>query len=313
MHDFQKGYSLGPQATITHQTSRQNKCMIASFLNYLQYEKRSSPHTLKAYGTDLKQFNAFFENEEGFQSEKAEHTQIRAWVLSLISAGLTQKSINRKVASLSAYYQFLMKKGKRDYNPTVKIPSLKVPKSLPKFVKIDEMERLFDPQHFAQGFSGTRDRLVLELLYGTGIRRGELIALKPADVQNGTLKVLGKGGKERVIPLYKGLQLLLELYLPLRQEVAHAPQLIVTDSGKKAYPNFIYQLVRKYLMAYTSSEKQSPHVMRHSFATHLMENGADLNAIKSLLGHANLSATQVYTHNSIGRLKKIFEKAHPKA
>ena len=288
--------------------------MTESFLNYLQHEKRSSIHTITSYKTDLRQFINFCKKTSPvFDIEKVTHPQVRAWVISLLEKKMTAKSINRKMAALSAYFQFLMNKQVRSDNPVAKVPTLKTPKNLPKFVKLQEIDRLLHPLNFSEDFSGLRDLIVLEILYGTGIRRSELIELLPESVQNGSLKVMGKGGKERLIPMHRPLQALLEKYMALRQGLAIDPQLILTDKGKKAYPGLIYNLVKKYMRSYTNTEKQSPHVMRHSFATHLLENGADLNAIKVLLGHSNLSATQLYTHNSIGRLKKIFEKSHPKA
>ncbi len=289
--------------------------MLKSFFNYLQYEKRCSPHTLKSYKTDLEQFASYCEKEENQAMETAQYNLLRSWVVKLLEENISPRSVNRKIASLNAFYRFLMVKERRGDNPAGRLRSLKTPKALPKFVKEDEIGQLLAQHNYHEDFEGLRDQLVMEMLYGTGIRLSELINLATTDINlnQGTIKVLGKRNKERMVPLHRPLKELLEKYLHLRPATGENSYLIITVKGKKAYPGLVYNIVNKYLTAFTSAEQRSPHTLRHTFATHLLENGADLNAIKDLLGHANLSATQIYTHNSIGRLKKIFEKTHPKA
>lgn len=293
--------------------------MITNFLQYLAYEKRYSAHTLTAYEADLTQFQAYLE-ETYSQSDTAAvtHMHLRSWVLSLVEGGMATRSVNRKLATLRSYYKFLLKREAVKQDPSLKVRAPKVQKGLPQFVQEAEMDRLLDNVPFPDSFDGWRDRLVLELLYGTGIRLAELLQLRLSDVNlyEGVIKVLGKRNKERVIPMAKPLQELTKKYTSSRAAAFGgdaSAHLIVTDKGEQAYPMFIYRLVRKYLGTFTSAEKQSPHVLRHTFATHLLNNGADLNAVKDLLGHSSLAATQVYTHNSMEKLRKVFEQAHPKA
>lgn len=293
--------------------------MIDSFLRYLAYERRYSAHTLTAYEADLAQFEVYL--KEMFTiSDPATvvHTHIRSWVLSLVEGGLSPRSVGRKLATLRSYYKFLLKREVIKQDPTLKVRAPKVQKGLPHFVQEAEMDRLLDNIPFPDTFEGWRDRLVLELLYGTGIRLAELLQLRVAQVNlhEGVIKVLGKRNKERVIPVARPLQELLRKYLISKEKAFggdSSAHLLVTDKGEQAYPMFVYRLVRKYLGTFTSSEKQSPHVLRHTFATHLLNRGADLNAVKDLLGHSSLAATQVYTHNSLEKLRKVFEQAHPKA
>ena len=293
--------------------------MKESFLRYLEHEKRFSPHTLTAYRTDLEQFLQFLDHTFDIQApEEVTHTQVRSWTVDLLNEGRSTSSINRKLSTLKTFYRFLQRRHGLERNPMLKVLSPKMGKRLPHVVRADELDRLFEQIKFPTDFEGQRDQLVLELLYNTGMRRSELINLTLSDIdfRSNVLKVLGKGNKERLIPFGRGLAKLLLAYIELRQQTFGDPEytnLLLTKQGKPLYPKAAYNIVHKYLAAVSTVEKKSPHVLRHSFATHLSDNGADLNAIKALLGHANLAATQIYTHNSIEKLKKVYESAHPKA
>ncbi len=293
--------------------------MIDSFLRYIEFEKRYSPKTVISYQTDLLQFQDYLKTTyEIADLAAANFGIIRSWIVSLVDTGLTSKSINRKIASLRSFYKFLLRKGSITKDPTLKIKAPKIKKSLPVFVEEQNLTKLLDQIEYPQTFSGQRDKIVLEILYGTGIRLSELIGMEEKDLNlnSQTVRVLGKGNKERIIPLNKSLILEVNNYVQLKKStfgVQNIEKLITTDAGEPAYPMLIYRIVKKYLPLVTSVEKKSPHTLRHSFATHLLDKGADLNAIKELLGHANLAATQVYTHNSLDKLKSIFKQAHPKA
>lgn len=288
--------------------------MVDFFLSYLQNEKRLSPHTVLGYKTDLLQFSAFL---NATPIELAEYVNIREWTVSLSEDKLENTSINRKIASLKAFYKFLVQRKKIEKDPTNLIKSLKTPKRLPTFIEEKNTENLFELIAYEDDFSGVRDKLLLELLYGTGIRLSELINLKETDLDliGKRIKVLGKRSKYRIIPLHKTLEELLKKYLALKTEstVLRTDYLLVTDKRSQLYPVFVQRKVKYYIEQISTIHKKSPHVLRHTFATHLLNRGADLNAIKELLGHANLSATQIYTHNSIAKLKEVFSKAHPKA
>lgn len=291
--------------------------MVETFLKYLSFEKRYSAHTLAAYEKDLQQFSNFlkFEFEISDLSE-VKHPHIRGWVASIVEEDISPKSVNRKIATLKSFYKFLLGRGYVSLNPTTQIKPLKTEKSLPTFVKENEVVHLLDQIEFTKDFAGTRDRVLLELLYATGMRLSELIGLKVSDINTyeNTLKVLGKRNKERVIPIGNAMISLVQEYLPLREQLNPSEnRLLLTDSGDKLYPMFVQRKVKHYLTAVTTISKKSPHVLRHTFATHLLNKGADLNAVKDLLGHTSLAATQVYTHNSIEKLKAAFDQAHPKA
>lgn len=293
--------------------------MQETFLKYLQYEKRYSKHTIKSYENDLAQLRSFMKGEYDVEDlSEANHSILRSWIISLVDDGIQPKSVNRKIASLRSFYKFLMRQGVITKDPTSKIKILKTSKKLPQFVNEKDMNLLLDQCEFTNDFSGLRDRLVLELLYGTGIRLSELISLKEIDINytNQTIKVLGKRNKERVIPFSTSLGKLLKEYSIEKKKLfltEHKSAVIVNNNGTEVYSMFIYRLVKKYLNLFTTIDKRSPHVLRHTFATHLLNKGAELNAVKDLLGHTSLAATQVYTHNSLEKLKSVFDQAHPKA
>jgi integrase/recombinase XerC len=297
--------------------------MVSYFLQHIQFEKRLSHHTFTAYESDMKQFSLYLEFQyELKEPEKADSQMIRSWIVSLAEEKIDNRSINRKIATLRSYYNFLLRRKAITADPMLKVKALKTDRSLPRFVEEKPMQTMLDDVEFSNDFTGLRDKLVLELLYGTGMRLAELIGLKIGDINlyNNTLTVLGKRNKHRVIPVNKTLVEAITIYLKCREKVLIENPgnkdnyyLILTDNGTQAYPMFIQRLVKKYLSLVTSLEQRSPHVLRHTFATHLLNRGADLNAIKDLLGHTSLAATQVYTHNTIEKLKKVFQQAHPKA
>jgi len=290
--------------------------MVEVFLEFLKFEKRSSEHTVKSYQTDLDQFQKYLLAQyECSAPETASPSMLRSWVVSLMEEGLNPVSINRKIASLRSYYGFLRRKKLIGSDPSKILSALKTRKKLPAFVEEKSMEMLFDTELFSDDFEGLRDRAILEILYGTGIRLTELVNLeiKDIDLFGRTIRVFGKRAKERIVPVSPGLIEIVKKYLEKRSASENTPILILTDSGKPVYPVFVQRTVRRYLSAVTTLSQKSPHVLRHTYATHLLNRGADLNAIKELLGHANLAATQIYTHNSIEKLKKTHQQAHPKA
>ncbi|NSW44718.1 MAG: tyrosine-type recombinase/integrase [Bacteroidales bacterium] len=289
--------------------------MFDAFASYLKFEKNYSSHTIKAYISDLQQCNAFIvlQNKDLFSAETSD---LRAWVINLLEDHVSASSIHRKISSLKTFYHFLQREKLVSKNPTRKLILPKTKKRLPVFIEEKNMLELFSHLTFDDNFSGKRDKLVLSLLYATGIRLSELISLKINDIDfsQKTIKVLGKRRKERIIPFGAILEHDLKTYLYLRNEKElNSPYLIITEKNEPAYAKLIYRIVHSYLTIASNVDKKSPHVLRHTFATHLLNNGADLNAIKELLGHANLAATQVYTHNSFEQLKKIYNKAHPRA
>jgi len=285
------------------------------FLQYLQFEKRFSTHTLDAYQSDLAQFFGFIEKAYQISDlNEINHSLIRSWIVKMMDEKITPRSINRKITSLKTFYKFLLRHQLITENPMLKIQSPKVAKRLPVFVEKDKMDVLLDNVQFGEDFSGQRNKLIIELFYSTGMRLSELMNLKLTDVDfySNQLKVLGKRNKERIIPFTNELKKQIESYLKLKP-LSDSETLIISNRGKKINKKFVYELVKSYLSQVTTIEKRSPHVLRHTFATHMLNNGADLNAIKELLGHANLSATQIYTHNTVEKLKNIHKQAHPKA
>jgi integrase/recombinase XerC len=293
--------------------------MTESFLKYLQFEKRLSVNTLKAYTNDLNQFSNFI--QATFQEssiELSDYGMIRSWIIQLVESGIGSVSVNRKIATLRAFFKFLLAQNVITKDPMVKINVLKTSKRLPSFIKESDMTHLLDHVKFEENHEGQRDKLILELFYATGIRLSELISLKEnqVDLRNRTIKVLGKRNKERVIPFSASIVQTIEAYkAALKKELDPKNHgfLFVTGNGDPCYPMMIYRTVKKYLSMHTSSEKINPHILRHTYATHLLNKGAEINAVKDLLGHSSLAATQVYTHNSIEKLKKVFDQAHPKA
>jgi len=241
---------------------------------------------------------------------------IRSWMVFLMENKISARSINRKLTTLKSFYKFLIREGILETNPLLKIISPKTAKRLPVFIEREKMELLLDSDSWPEGYPGMRDKLIVEMFYSTGIRLSELVNLKVEDIdfQKSTIKVLGKRNKERLIPFSKKLDVLIRDYLQLKdREFNFCPELFLTNKGRKIYPKLVYLIVCSHLKDVTTLDKKSPHVLRHTFATHLLNNGAELNAVKELLGHANLSATQVYTHNTIDKLKRIYKQAHPKA
>lgn len=291
---------------------------LGHFLNFLKYEKRYSDHTVTAYEKDLDQFILFgSEMVEDFCLVEVDHHLIRQWVISLMDQGMTVLSVKRKLSTLRSLYKFLLREGLMTKNPTELVMVPKSGKKLPQFVQEKEMNQLLDDPFFTKDFTGLRDKAILSLFYGTGMRLSELKGIRMADLNRGELmvKVLGKRNKERLIPYPHEIKVDLDNYIVVRNELFGALNsfLFVTDKGEQTYDKLLYRVVRKYLSLVTTMEKRSPHILRHSYATHLLNRGADLNAIKELLGHASLAATQVYTHTTFEKLKKIYNQAHPRA
>lgn len=289
-----------------------------SFFNHLQYEKRYSSHTLSAYRSDIEQFIGFMGSMYGEREWfSIKHHDIRSWMIDLVEKGIGSRTIARKLSSLRRLFHYLKQMGIIEASPMLKIQLPKVAKALPETVRSENLERLFDTIDMGDVLE-FRNRLIIELFYSTGIRRSELIELRDSSIDKALsrMKVLGKGNKERSIPLSKELLDKIDHWKEGRDSLfceGKQDFLFLTDKGKKLYPKWLYNMVRRYLTMVTSKKKRSPHVLRHSFATHLMDGGAELNAVKELLGHASLAATQVYTHNSVEKLKMIYKTAHPRS
>jgi len=287
--------------------------VVNDFLNYIQTEKRYSKHTLKSYATDLNQFTAFIKSEyENISSINAQFQHLRTFTVQLLEEGSSPSTINRKISALKSYYKFLIKAGKIKQNPTLKLTARKTPTKLPLFVKEININQALDAEgYFPKNETGMRNKLIVELFYVTGMRRSELINLKKSDLNqtNNTLSVIGKGNKTRLIPILPKVIQHISDYVQIKE--IESQYIFTTVSGKKLYPKLVYNVVHKFLSQITTIPKRSPHILRHTFATHLSNNGAELNAIKELLGHASLAATQIYTHNTIEKLKEIHKQSHP--
>lgn len=292
---------------------------IASFLSYLQFEKRYSAHTVRAYQDDLMDFFAFSAKEfEVSGPHEVTASFVRTWLASLKEKDLSTRSLNRKISSLKSYFKFHLRAKSLEHNPMTVIVSPKMSKRLPTIVARQDLQDIMAHVEFPPGLEGHTHRLIIALFYLTGMRLSELVQLKERQIDSykSTIKVLGKGNKERVIPLQKEWMEAIKNYMDTKGREVENPNreyLLIGKKGKPLYAKYVYRVVRGYLGLVTTIEKKSPHVLRHTFATHLLENGADLNAVKELLGHSSLAATQVYTHLNIEKLKEAFSKAHPKA
>ena len=290
---------------------------LTHFIEYLQLEKKYSVHTITAYRQDLNSFQDFILKEfEEKELEQVNYSQVRSWIVNLVDSGVSNSSINRKISSLRSFYKFLLKTKQIEISPLAKHRSLKVARKVQVPFSETEITTALE-NNKGDSFEEKRNKLIVELFYSTGIRRAELIGieLKDVDLGGGLLKVLGKRNKERIIPLLPSVKASIEAYLPARLEVVSDPEeehLFVTGRGVKVYDRLVYDIIKNYFRGVSSKQKQSPHILRHSFATHLLNQGADLNSVKELLGHSSLAATQVYTHNSIAELHKVYEKAHPR-
>ncbi|RKD96963.1 tyrosine-type recombinase/integrase [Marinifilum flexuosum] len=287
-----------------------------SFLSYLQYEKRYSAHTVISYDCDLTQFFEFYSSAEDIQIEDITFKDVRRWIVFLMNEGKTSRTVNRKLSSLKSFFKYLLRESVIDSNPMDRVVGPKQGKKLPGFVAEHAMQVLREVD-FGEGFEGVRDQLVIEMFYQTGMRLSELMNLKELDFDRSAslVKVLGKRNRERIIPVSEGLMRLLDQYLDQRFKTFGSLDgfLFVTKKGVPVYEKLLYRIVTKHLSKITTMTKRSPHVLRHTFATHLLNNGAELNAVKELLGHSNLSATQIYTHTTFERLNNIYKQAHPRA
>lgn len=291
-----------------------NISYIDQFLEYLKIEKRYSLHTILSYETDLNQFDDYLINSyESVLFKDVNLTHLRSYMVALLELQLAKSSVARKISSIKSFYKFLKKEQVIQSSPVQLLETPKIDRRLPTFLKEDEMINLFDEIKFEDSFGGLRDKLLLALFYQTGIRLSELIGLKNQDIRNQEIKVLGKRNKERIIPISDTIAQLIKKYLVLKaQSLFKSNSFFVSDQGNKLYDKFVYRKVNYYLSMVSSKQKKSPHVLRHTFATHMLNNGADLNAIKEILGHENLSATQVYTHNTFQKLKSIHKQSHPR-
>lgn len=290
---------------------------IQHFIEYLTFEKKYSPHTIRAYQDDLRSFQEFCKITYSNQPmADVNYSQIRLWIVELVNLGITNRTVNRKVSSLKTFYKYLVKTKQIKESPLEGHKALKVSKRvLVPFTK-DEINEVIESLNLNDDFVSVRNRLIVELLYSTGMRRAELIDLKETsiDLINATVKVLGKRNKERYIPLLKSVHQTLVSYLDKREEIkSENDYLLITKKGNKIYSNLVYRIINDYFSQVSSKVKKSPHVIRHSFATHLLNEGADLNSVKELLGHSSLASTQVYTHSNLNELKKVYNQAHPRS
>jgi len=295
------------------------------YIDYLQFEKRYSTHTVLAYHTDLDDFSDFLSMQYNISDLlQADHILIRSWLISLIDRKISARSVNRKLSSIKSFYRYCQRQGLLNSNPMLKVVAPKTSKQLPVFLTSDNLKNLLQNVTFEESFVGTRDKMILTLFYATGIRRAELVQINISDLDlnSGTLKVTGKRNKERIVPLGEQVIIQMKDYLCERNRffsenktaaANNCTSLFVTSKGLPAYPRLIHNIVHKNLSEIASNNKLSPHVLRHTFATHMLDDGADLNAIKEILGHSSLAATQVYTHNTIAKLKTIYKQAHPRA
>jgi len=295
------------------------------YIDYLTFEKRYSTHTILAYRADLDEYSGFLQSQYNIiDLLQSDHTLIRSWLISLLELKNSNRSVNRKISTLKSFYRFCEKMGLLETNPMIKVVAPQISKQLPVFLTHNNIDTLFQSVDFGSGLKGSRNKLILTLFYATGIRREELVNIKTNDIDliTGTIKVLGKRNKERIIPI--GPKVIAEInnYLLIRSNstiivedanLNNNTTLFVTTRGLPVNPKLVYSIVHKYLALISSSSKLSPHVLRHTFATHMLDDGADINAIKELLGHSSLAATQVYTHNTIEKLKTIYKQAHPRA
>lgn len=292
---------------------------IQSFFNYLRHEKRYSEHTLDAYRSDIEQLSKYLKVVYEINDiQEAKPTLLRSWIVQLMSEKIAAKSIRRKISSIKSFYKFLLRKGIIDQNPTAALIIPKLPKRLPKTIEAETVTNLLGNHYYNEEHDGLRDQIIITLLFETGIRLSELINMsdKQLDLAQNQIRILGKGNKERIVHISNNLSILIKKYLTKRNEIFGTESsfaLLRTDKGQNLYPNFVHRLLKTQLATVTTATHTHPHVMRHTFATTLLNNGADLNAIKSLLGHSSLAATQVYTHNSIEKIKKVYSQSHPKA
>jgi integrase/recombinase XerC len=294
--------------------------LIDKFLQYIKYEKGYSSHTFVSYQTDLFQFRDFVESRSiAFEPDKIDASLIREWIISLMESGVSARSANRKLSSLKSFYRFLKQHKLAEHNPLKKIVAPKNKKQLPKFLKENEMENLLDSHDdlFESDFEGMRDKLMIEMFYTLGIRLSELINIKDTDIDlsGKTIIITGKRNKQRLLPFGDRLKKAVLEYMKVRNEVVsgRSAHLFIKKDGAKLYPMLVYRVVNKYITMVSSLSKRSPHVLRHTFATAMLNNGAELNAVKELLGHSSLAATEVYTHTTFEQLQKIYKQAHPRA
>ncbi len=289
-----------------------------AFTDYLQLEKKYSPHTVTAYLKDLEDFQKFASEEYQYSEIiNVNYSIVRSWIVSLVDTGISNRSVNRKISSLKTYYKFLLKSGQIEINPLAKHKALKTSKKIQVPFSEKEIGNVMEILQAENNFEGLRDRLIVELFYSTGIRRAELINIKLNDVSfaQKTIKVLGKRNKERIIPLLPSVLNTINGYLPYRDQIENikdADFLLLTQKGVKIYETLVFRIINSYFSKTSEKVKKSPHILRHSFATHLLNEGADINSVKELLGHSSLASTQVYTQNSIAKLKEVYKNSHPR-